>query len=437
MTFSPSWFAIGLVTGLVLLLAQLFNQKALVLSLAAILLLNLIGLPRDWLGKEIYQWLYPLQVNRTSFIAGMVPTILVGARMLLPAPLLGVIPAALVILIVNYSYIGILRGVRMGPVDGFLTIALSIITITTVWTLVHRLTDAWEDFVIVPRAVALTMAGFLGLTAVQWVYNPDRIITGNTDRFIGGASNPQFVAVLFGIGLVMVIWLAANDKRKFLPFYTMLAIPSGVALLATGSRTGLLMFLLGLCFLGVRRFGRMILILPILGFALMLMVQLANAVGLGLPFDRFISGGDTRTVAWSTLIRQFMSSPIIGVGQVDAGYSENSYLLAAAAYGIPSIILLIAFVAASCYLLLRTMRACAPWPTLNLQCDLILGTFAAYFAGTLVEGYLVGRVNATLVLITAMIATTKILNDRATALNEEQAWEAEADSAVPAESALT
>jgi len=423
MGFSISWFVIGLACGLLLLLAQFFNRKALVLSLAAIVLMNLIGLPRNWLGNEIYQWLNPLQVNRTSFIAGLIPTILVGARALLPIPLLGSMPAALIILMANYIYIGMLRGMRIGPIDGVLTIGLSVVTITTIWTLVHRLTEDWEDFVIVPRAIAMAMAGFLGLTAVQWVVNPDRITTGNTDRFIGVASNPQFVAVLFGIGLVMVIWLALYDKRRYLLAYIALAVPSGVALLASGSRTGLMMCLLGLCFLGVRRFGRMILVLPVLGFVLILIVRLAGAIGLDLPFDRFLAGGDTRTVAWQTLIRQFMSNPAIGVGQEQAGYSENSFLLAAAAYGIPCVLMLVAFALTCGTMVLRTFRQTLPWKSLASQNDLIVGTMAAYFAGTILEGYLVGRVNATLVLIAAVIAAAKVLGDRVTSLNEEYAWQ--------------
>jgi hypothetical protein len=400
---------------------QIVRQRTLVLALAAMLTLYVIGLPIDYWGRVVYQWLNPIQENRTSIIMGLVPTILIGALMLLPSPLIPSRPKPVYFLVGLYIYIGATRTIHNGVIDGVLTMLLAIFTLATIVVVVQRMSDDWSDFFIFPRVIAIAMAAFLGATAIQYGINPDKIEIGNTDRFIGVTANPQFAAVLCGTGLLTLIWLAIYDLRRYLWIYVGLAIPIGVALLATGSRTGALMCLLGLAVLGIRRFGRQLLLIPLLGIGLMLMIQLANAIGINLPLDRFLAGSDTRTSAWIELISHFQSSPLIGVGIVNAGKSENGILYAAASYGIGAPLILIGLALGCLSLGIQLFRRTQQYPALHPQADLVNAVLAAYFAGSIFEGYMIGRVSSMLIVITLAIVSGQILLDRITI------WESQVD----------
>ena len=167
MGFSAIWFLIGALAGCVLLTMQIVRQRTLVLALAAMLTLYVIGLPIDYWGRVVYQWLNPIQENRTSIIMGLVPTILIGALMLLPSPLIPSRPKPVYFLVGLYIYIGATRTIHNGVIDGVLTMLLAIFTLATIVIVVQRMSDDWSDFFIFPRVIAIAMAAFLGATAIQ------------------------------------------------------------------------------------------------------------------------------------------------------------------------------------------------------------------------------------------------------------------------------
>ena len=419
MVFSVTWFLVGALSGCMFLAAQLFRPRAMALALAAILFIYLIGLPIDYWGRPVQQWINPLQENRTSIIVGLVPLILLGGWFILPPSAIRSIPKPLFFLGALYIYIGAIRIIHNGLIDGILTMLLAMFTLATIVVVFQRLSNEWEDFLIFPRVIVFAVAAFLAATAIQFVINPDKIVIGIAERFIGVAANPQFTAVLCGIGLIVMIWLVMYDRRRFLWIYVGMAILTGMALLSTGSRTGILMFLLGLSVLGIRRFGRQLLIIPLLGIGLMLMIRLASTIGIDLPLDRFLAGGDTRTGAWKELLLVFRNNPLIGVGVVDAGKSENSFLYAAASYGLLAPLLLIGLGIGCLSLGIRLFRRTQPYPVLHPQADLVNAIFAAYFAGAIFEGYMIGRVTGMLIVITLTIVCGQLLLDRLTI------WESE------------
>jgi O-antigen ligase len=420
MVFSATWFLVGALAGCTFLVAQLFRPRAMVLALAAILFIYLIGLPIDFYGRPVQQWINPLQANRTSIIVGLVPIILLGGWFILPPSVNQSTPKPIFFLVALYFYIGAVRIIHNGLIDGILTVLLAMFTLATIVVVFQRLSNDWDDFLIFPRVIVIAVAAFLAASAFQFVINPDKILIGITDRFIGVAANPQFAAVLCGIGLIVMIWLAMYDRRRFLWIYVGMAILTGMALLATGSRTGVLMFILGLSVLGIRRFGRQLLLIPLLGIGLMLMIQLAGAIGIDLPLDRFLAGSDTRTFAWRELLSMAQSSPWIGVGVAGAGMSENSILYAAASYGILAPLLLIGLGIGCLSLGISLFRRTQPYPILHPQADLVNAIFAAYFAGAVFEGYMIGRVTSMLIVITLTIVCGQLLLDRLTVWESEE-----------------
>jgi O-antigen ligase len=425
MGFSATWFLMGALAGCTLMIVQFFHPRTLILALAAILTLYLIGLPVDFWGRPVQQWINPLQEHRTSIIVGLVPTILIGGWFILPPATIRSVPKPMFFLIALYLYIGAVRTIHNDLIDGILTVLLAMFTLATITVVVQRLSNDWNDFLMFPRIIALATAAFLAATAIQYLINPSKITIGIANRFIGVTANPQFAAVLCGIGLLAIIWLAMYDRRRFQWFYVAMAIPTGVALLATGSRTGVLMFVLGMSILGIRRFGRQLVLLPLLGIGLLLMIQFASAIGIELPLDRFLAGSDTRTAAWTELWLHFMENPWIGVGVADAGKSENGILYAAASYGILASLLLIGLGFGCLVLGIALFRRTQPYPALHPQADLVNAVLAAYFAGSVFEGYMIGRVTSMLIVITLTIVCGQLLLDR---LN---AWELEAMLAEP------
>jgi hypothetical protein len=98
---------------------------------------------------------------------------------------------------------------------------------------------------------------------------------------------------------------------------------------------------------------------------------------------------------------QFRESPLFGAGsQQDAVHSENSFLLGLASYGIVmgGLILLLMF--ATGWQVLRVLRLRAYFDGIDRRlAELYLGFCGAYFAGSLLEGYIVSRVSAPLVMM--------------------------------------
>lgn len=427
MGFSAQWFGLGMAAAAIIVAMQPFKSKAIVLGLSGVVLLYIIGVPIDWWGMVVRQFLNPVQENRAAIIAGFVPTLLVGSYFLLPRARVASVSMTALLIGGLYCYMGMVRVKHEGPVDGALTILLATSTLALLLVVLPRIVQNWDDFIVLPRIVAIAVAGFIGLSGYQVVTNLDHALIGNTNRFIGVAANPQFAAVLCAMGLLFIIWLAFNDNRRYRVFYLALTVPTAVALLATGSRTGIMMCLMGLCVLGVRRFGRGLLILPLLAVAVMLALRLADFLGIDLPLERLLQGGNTRSAAWAGLFNIFSANPVFGVGHFAAGKSENSWLLAAAAYGagLPLIMLAIGL---SCMKLSITLwHRTRAYASMHSYVDLQVAVLCAYFAGTIFEGYMVGRINAMFMVLSITVISGQLMLDHLTQ------WELDQEAMPPAE----
>jgi len=175
---------------------------------------------------------------------------------------------------------------------------------------------------------------------------------------------------------------------------------SVIMLLWTGSRTGMGMMVLAVAAVLYARVGRAILAVPVLmvvGYGLYVVATAVLDIDLGL--NRLASTEDTRSWVWAKMWETAMDNPAIGVGVEDAEVSENSLLFGFASYGFGMALLLVTVMLVSFAQVLKLLRI--RWGLAAEQrriVDVILGFYAAYFFGTIFEGYMIARISAINVL---------------------------------------
>jgi O-antigen ligase len=390
---NPTFLALGLGVGILLLFLTAVDRRAAMLGLITMLFMSSIGVATDYRGNPWIQWMYPLQEQRNIVLAGVSLGTFACGWLLLPPSSVGGAVRPLLYLMLLGVLMGLIRGIHAGVPDAVLTILLAILTFGAVTLVAGRGIDQWDDLDSIPRVVALSALLSFAATAVQLVLDPSRAFIGNTYRFIGMGANPQFMACRSAFQVLCAIWLFYYGSIVGRVLWVIIAVLGVGVIAATGSRTGLLLLTLGLGIISVRRLGRVVIVIPVIGLSIFLLTILVDAIGISLPFSRLISGDNTREQAWGILVNQFLSSPIIGVGTGTSEKSENSVLYAAASYGIFAAACLVAFVIwiiSRCVTMVRRTRDV---PDVHRFVDLFVAMLMMYLAGSIFEGYMIARVS--------------------------------------------
>jgi hypothetical protein len=163
------------------------------------------------------------------------------------------------------------------------------------------------------------------------------------------------------------------------------------------------------------RAGRAILLLPIVTGLVFVVFSVFQKLGVEIFYERLASTENTRSQTWEHLLQGGMSSPLIGLGVEGAGDSENGYLYGFAAYGIGMVFLIVMLMATTGLMVLGLLRR--RWSMdarYRAIVDLSIGYMAAYFAGSIFEGYMMARVASNLVffmLFTGIAARVIRLHD--------------------------
>lgn len=395
----------GVVAIPVIALGALLSRRFVVLMLGVLLFLSSIGVARDWMGLILGSWILPLQQARNVVFVGLSGLILVGGLMLISATSLSRVSLISWLLLAIGAYQGFARIPHEGVQAGLVSIAFAFATIMPIALILPTLVRSFSEWKVYSQIVAIGMSLFVAACTVQALLDPSRLTTGLEDRFIGVAANPQHVAVFAAGVMTFAAWrIWGEPVRKGLPFWIALFAGCGVLILLTGSRTGVVMATIGTAALGYRRLGRAVLAAPALALLAFMSLQVASFLGVDLPLARLSEGGDTRSIAWSSLLAEFMSSPMIGVGMSELDKSENSFLYAGASFGIGMVLLVITLAIALFVQCIAVMRAAQPYRRLRPIADLVLGFNLAYFFGANFEGYIMSRNSAMMVLL--MVSAT-------------------------------
>jgi hypothetical protein len=214
--------------------------------------------------------------------------------------------------------------------------------------------------------------------------------------------NAQQAAILIAPFCTIALWLILNDtqRRTRILWITLLAI-NLLFLMWTGSRTGLLMLVLGCTAVLSSRIGRSVALLPLAFLMFLGLWYLSDLLQIGSSVERLVSSEDTRKGVWARQIAAALQSPLIGVGwNEQVGGSESSYFGGFAAYGLGFFLLLCALVGGSmalCAYLIRNRR----WLPAEDRplVDVFVGFCALYFGGAAFEGYLLARSSTALVMM--------------------------------------
>lgn len=335
------------------------------------------------------------------------------------------------ILVIMGFYAALLRFAHEGGQAGLESVVYAGVTLLPMLLITPVLVRDFTDPVRILRMIALVNAAWIGLVLVQIAASPTMVMMGRENRFIGLLGNPQHAGSLIAVFIAVTLYLFMNDPLRRFKLVWLGLLGVDIILLGwTGSRTGLGMTVLAVTGVLYARFGRAILWLPVIALLAVLTFEAFKALGLTIGFERLASTENTRAAAWSNLLQNGLSSPVIGMGVEGAGDSENGYLYGFAAYGFGMVLLILALIAATAYTSLKLWRRRRYLPLeYRALGDFMIGYFALYFGGSFFEGYMMARVaaNLTFFMIFAGIASQLIqMTDRALAAEQYEAdedWE--------------
>jgi len=208
-------------------------------------------------------------------------------------------------------------------------------------------------------------------------------------RFFGTAIHPNFIGVQLSICNIIIAsrFLATPRKAGKLFFFTAVLCLGLWLMLSSGSRTSLVIFLTGAAVLTTagNKYRIKWWMIVMMGIILLAGIYIASAPTLQMAFYRGEGGGNTRTEAWATMIEQILEHPWIGHGHY-TGQSENSYLRAMSAFGIPYGIGMIAIlIACATRLLMQSLLNKSDQASSQ---HLFLALILAISVGGIFEGYI-------------------------------------------------
>ncbi|MDA0803777.1 MAG: O-antigen ligase family protein [Planctomycetota bacterium] len=375
----------------------------------------LIGVAMDYRGFVKYQWLNPIQSGRSwVLIAASFAGLLIVGTIGRSGPIPCRRGTSLLWVLIPCMY-ALVRYIHFGVVDGTQSLVLAAVVGFFVRSAATRLTYEEGGVEWLAKAIILAAQAFLIACAVQWVQFREPMFEGPARRFVGVTSNPQFVGVFSAMALLAGTWLwrSRTPMGKIALAATMGAML--MALFFTGSRTSMLMAAIGLGIISFRRLGNLVFLAPLLLGGIWAVQYVADLFGVGPGLERLTEGGNTRTYVWAIMWDDFLNNPAFGRGATEKGQgSENSYLFAAASYGIAGAGLLVVGAARAFILAFRPRIPSASINTLRSR-EFLVAFIMMSLAGSVLEGFLVGRVNVVFFVLLATIAALECLD----AVNEE------------------
>lgn len=405
------------VVGAAFALVLAVKFKAAMLAYGLMLFAGSLSPPTDWEGRFVNTWLMPIQMRRSEIVLGA--GVLLGLSLLMHSKRIRWerMAGQAVFMLVIALYAAFVRMVAsQNPQEGVKTLFFALGTLVPAIAVLPSLFEDKEDVMNFLRVVALVSAGWALACAVQFVVRRQVLVLGGGfARFNGMLSNPQHAGAYLAFMTTTCIFLLLNEtKQRYRIIWAGLSALNGIMLLWTGSRTGTAMCGMATMMVLYTRLGRAVLFLPI---ALGAFVLLFSIVGdqMGDALQRFGGGGDTRSVAWDRLSEQFSDNPMFGTGAAeDTASSENSLLLGLASYGILMGLIIGLFMLFSAYQMLRLFALRFRLDPLERRmADYVIGVNAAYFAGSMFEGYIVSRVSSPMIFMLGFAAVGAWLMNRA------------------------
>jgi hypothetical protein len=295
-------------------------------------------------GDSGRTWLYPLQKLRAesylalSCVLGLV--VLIHASKVV---MTRVSTTAVLMLVINI-FAGVMD-TRENVRDGALRVGLATVSIGSMALFATAMFRTWDSYLPLMRALGVVGLLWVSGAMVQAVLDKSQMLVNYQTRFVGLLGNPQGTAVYLGPQSAIMLWLLLNDpSRRMRKLWVLLYAILVMMVIWTGSRTGAILAIVGAMFMLRAKLGRSVILVPLFGSAFFGIALIVQGMGINLPFSRFLEGGDTRTVAWKTLLDDALHAGMFGEGVAGARYVENSFLLGWVTYGPLMLMILLAVV---------------------------------------------------------------------------------------------
>jgi hypothetical protein len=400
--------AFGAIGGVLLLLALFISVRGAALVLGVMLFLSGISVIIDY-DKYVYRtWLLPLQMYRSELYGAFGIVLMLGMLPRVRLLRLSAVSWHAWMLLVIGLFAGVMRAYHSGIPDGAISLGLLVGAVFPIALVVPCLFDSERDATRLLRIVIWSMCLWVGGVVVQFVVNRKLLVLGTGYRFTGLIANCNQAATMLAVASVTGIWLSLNDRIARRPLYLVVSSVFLVLLLWTGSRGGMGMFVLGLAIVLYSRVGKSVMFLPLFALLLFVALKITAAAQIELGAERLLSTDNTRASSWTALLRDALTSPLVGIGPDEVEGSESSYLLGFASYGIGMLLMLLALVgigAVHTFRLYRIRRRSAPEVVALI--DFCIAQQVMFYAGSVFEGYITGRVgyHITTILIFAAMGT--------------------------------
>jgi len=240
-------------------------------------------------------------------------------------------------------------------------------------------------------------------------------------RFLGTTGNPQHAAVLLASILPCLMFVLEDQDQKWRQCCVLICIACVcLALLMTGSRTGMLMTIATLLFFYRNQkksfFQMAIALCVVLAVALPMILKDGALLGADQTsaFSRFSSTENTREEVWSALWRTFNQYPILGAplrGERIV-YGESSWLATAANLGLVGLVPLCLFGTACVKMMIRLFDISKQQPVYYLQCSTVISGIACLLVGSFFEPFLLGNVSSTLLTMLLYLSLGQYILER-------------------------
>lgn len=426
----PNYFLIGTLVFVGLILAAIVAArfKGAILVFGAMLFASSLAAPVDPHGRPVETWMLPLQQRRSEVFAACGVLILLAGVLHLTRLRFGRVPIMALFSLAIGVYAAFVRVVAgSDALEGGQSFLFALLTILPLALVLPSVIEGRDDVMRLLRIISMVAIAWVIACAIQFVIRPKVLaLGGGYTRFQGMLGNPQHAGAFLAFCITAAAFLMVNDgKARYRPIWALLAAILTVLAIWTGSRTGLGMTAIGVASVFYSRFGRAVLFLPIVAAVVVVVLEMLRDV-TQIDIERLTSGADTRTIAWMILLDQFLENPLFGTAMGEHQlFSENSFLLALAGFGIGMGVIVFLFAIVSGLKCLSAMRARFSLidPLDKRLADLFVGLTSMYFAGALLEGYMLSRVSAPLVFILFAAALSSYLAVRA---REDRALEAAA-----------
>lgn len=256
---------------------------------------------------------------------------------------------------------------------------------------------------------------FMGGTIYQYRIDPYPI-TFTQGRLLGTTGNPQHAAVILALSIPSLFYFYFRLKNNLSKAgLLVIAAVTFYLLYLTGSRTGILMAVLGMLsiIIGNFKFGfTYVLIIGIgaLVYSILFPAQVNNLFQESTVNQRITVldlNQNTRAQVWAIQWRQFQNYPVFGAPLRGDRFrfAENSWLAGAAAVGILGFVFMLGFG----FSVIRKLIQVKNKQTLEYQS--IRAGIIILLGGSFTEAYLLGNLSYPLLVLVAYLMALEHLNE--------------------------